>query len=161
MKNKILVTVVAMMTSLVAFAATPVLAYEQCPAGSTQGENVRYVTEDTEKPDDLRKKSVDSEGKLPSGTMLASSSQCYMHGSQLSDKGVIETITVIIDVVLGVLGFVAVIVIIFGGVTFMTSTGDPGKVKKGKDTILYGVIGLVIALLAYGIVNFILSSMVN
>lgn len=47
--------------------------------------------------------------------------------------------------------------IIIGGFNFMTSAGDPGKVKKGKDTILYGIIGLVVALLAFAIVNFVLN----
>jgi multisubunit Na+/H+ antiporter MnhB subunit len=60
-----------------------------------------------------------------------------------------------------VLGFVAVVVIILGGVQYTTSSGDPAKVKKAKDTILYGIIGLVVALLAYAIVNFVLSSLSN
>jgi multisubunit Na+/H+ antiporter MnhB subunit len=57
-----------------------------------------------------------------------------------------------------VLGLVAVFVIVLGGVQFVTASGDPTKVKKAKDAILYGVIGLVIAILAYPIVNFVLSS---
>ena len=57
-----------------------------------------------------------------------------------------------------VIGFVAVAFIIFGGIQYTTSAGDPGKVKKAKDTILYGIIGLVVAMLAYAIVNFVLSS---
>ena len=64
----------------------------------------------------------------------------------------------IINVVIGVIGFVAVAFIIFGGVQYTTSAGDPGKVKKAKDTILYGIIGLVVSMLAYAIVNFVLSS---
>ena len=64
----------------------------------------------------------------------------------------------IINVVIGVIGFVAVAFIIFGGIQYTTSAGDPGKVKKAKDTILYGIIGLVVAMLAYAIVNFVLSS---
>ena len=67
----------------------------------------------------------------------------------------------IIDWVVGVLGIVAVIVIIMGAVSYMTSNGDASKVKKGKDTILYGVIGLVIAALAYAIVNFALTALEN
>ena len=43
---------------------------------------------------------------------------------------------------------------------YTTSSGDSAKVKKAKDTIMYGVIGLVIALLAFAIVNFVLSSVV-
>ena len=49
--------------------------------------------------------------------------------------------------------------IILGGISYATSQGDPGKVKKGKDTILYGIIGLVVALLAYAIVNFVLGAL--
>ena len=37
------------------------------------------------------------------------------------------------------------------------SAGDSGKVKKAKDTILYGIIGLIIALLAFAIVNFVIA----
>ena len=61
--------------------------------------------------------------------------------------------------IIGVIGFIAVIVIILGGVQYTTSAGDSGKVKKAKDTIMYGIIGLVIALLAYSIVNFVLTSL--
>ena len=50
------------------------------------------------------------------------------------------------------------IVVIVGGIGYMTSTGDVGKAKKAKDTILYGIIGLVVALLAFAIVNFVLTS---
>ena len=60
---------------------------------------------------------------------------------------------------IGVLALVAVIVIIFAGVQYTTSAGDAGKVKKAKDSILYGIIGLVIAILAFAIVNFVLSSL--
>lgn len=65
----------------------------------------------------------------------------------------------IINNVILVLGVVAVIVIIIGGISYMTSSGDAGKVKKAKDTILYGVIGLVICVLAFAIVNWIVGSL--
>lgn len=67
----------------------------------------------------------------------------------------------IINGIIAVLGLVAVVVIIFGGVQYMTSTGDAGKVKKAKDTILYGVIGLVICVLAFAIVNFIIANVIG
>ena len=69
-----------------------------------------------------------------------------------------KTLDTIINVVLGVLGLLAVVIIIYGGFMYTTSAGDASKIKKAKDTIMYGVIGLVIALLAYAIVNFVLSS---
>ena len=62
-------------------------------------------------------------------------------------------------VVIGVIGFAAVAMTIYGGVQYTTSAGDPGKVKKAKDTIMYGIVGLVVAILAFAIVNFVLSSL--
>lgn len=70
-------------------------------------------------------------------------------------------ITNILNIIIGVLGIVAVIVIIIGGISYMTSSGDAGKVKKAKDTILYGVIGLVIVALAYAIVNFVIGTILS
>ena len=64
----------------------------------------------------------------------------------------------IITTIIFAVGMVAVVMIILGGVSYATSQGDPQKVKKAKDTILYGIIGLVVALLAFAIVNFVLSS---
>lgn len=64
----------------------------------------------------------------------------------------------IINVVLGVIGVVAVVMIILGGVSYTTSQGDPEKIKKGKNTILYGIIGLVVAMLAFAVVNFVLKN---
>lgn len=64
----------------------------------------------------------------------------------------------IINVVIGVLGVVAVVVVIYGGFLFLTAQGDPGKIKKGKDSITWGIIGLIIALLSWSIINFVLSS---
>ena len=65
----------------------------------------------------------------------------------------------ILNAVFGVIGIIAVIMIVLGGISYATSQGDPGKVKKGKDTILYGIIGLIVALLAFAIVNFVLGAL--
>ena len=65
----------------------------------------------------------------------------------------------IINAVLTIIGIVAVVMIILGGVNYATSQGDPSKVKKAKDTILYGIIGLVIVIMAFAIVNFVLDSL--
>ena len=72
-----------------------------------------------------------------------------------------DNIKNIVNAIIGVLGIVAVVVIIFGGVQYMTSTGDAGKVKKAKDTILYGVIGLVICVLAFAITNFVINNLLG
>ncbi|MDO4612078.1 MAG: hypothetical protein Q4B29_01285 [Candidatus Saccharibacteria bacterium] len=73
----------------------------------------------------------------------------------------VGSVTDILNAIVAVLGIVCVVVIIIGGVNYMTSTGDAGKVKKAKDTILYGCIGLVICALAAVIVNFVITSIIG
>lgn len=63
----------------------------------------------------------------------------------------------IINTILFVLGIVAVIMIIIGGIRYVTSNGDSNQVKSAKDTVLYSVIGLVVAIMAYAIVGFVLD----
>ena len=78
------------------------------------------------------------------------------------DQGDLNNIVrTIINTIIFVIGIVAVFMIILGGISYATSQGDANKVKKGKDTILYGIIGLVIALLAFAIVSFVLSALQN
>lgn len=64
-----------------------------------------------------------------------------------------EAITVISVIV----GIVAVIMIIVGGFRFITSGGDSGRVTSARQTVLYGLIGLVIVALAQVIVRFVLN----
>ncbi len=61
----------------------------------------------------------------------------------------------LIQILLFIAGFVAVGFIIYGGFQYMLSSGEPGGIKKAKDTIVNAVIGLVLAILAFGIVKFI------
>lgn len=60
----------------------------------------------------------------------------------------------IITAIVSILGVIAVIVIVIGGVNYMTSGGDSTKLKKAKDTILYACIGLAICALAFAITQF-------
>lgn len=75
------------------------------------------------------------------------------------DKTIMPVVTTIIEAVMGVVGVIAVGVIIYGGVTYTISTGDSAKTTKAKNIILYGVIGLVVALLAYTLVTFVSKSL--
>jgi hypothetical protein len=65
----------------------------------------------------------------------------------------------IVNVILYVLGAVAVIMIIVGAFRYVLSGGDSGSVTSAKNTILYAVVGLIVAILAYAIVNFVVSSL--
>jgi len=77
----------------------------------------------------------------------------------IEQKGDLTSIVkTIINVIIGVVGFVAVVMMIIGGISFITSQGDAAKVTKARNTILYGVVGLIVAILAFAIVNFVLNS---
>ena len=64
-----------------------------------------------------------------------------------------ELIGKIINAVLGVVGSLALLMFVFGGLTWMTSSGSAEKVKKGKDIIVWSAIGLAIIFSAYGLVK--------
>ena len=72
-------------------------------------------------------------------------------------KGFIKTG---VNLLLYLLGAVAVIMIIYAGILYVISGGDTTNTKKAKDTILYSVVGLVVALMAYAIVNFVIDSLI-
>ena len=84
----------------------------------------------------------------------SSSAICKGKGESLSEGFVKPTI----NIILWVVGVAAVIVIVVAGLKYVTSSGNPSAVSSAKTTILYAVIGLVIAITAYAIVNFVLKS---
>lgn len=73
------------------------------------------------------------------------------------DESVLEIIPLAINIFSIVVGVIAVIMIIVGGLKYITSSGDSGNVTSAKNTILYAVIGLVIVALAQVIVRFVLG----
>lgn len=74
------------------------------------------------------------------------------------DTGVFKQVT---NTILYIVGIVAVIMLIIGGIKYVISGGDSKKVTDAKNTVLYAIIGLVIAFLAFAIVNFVISALPN
>ena len=97
---------------------------------------------------------TDSSGTAVSGDTFASS-------AGLSAGDLPTTIASLIRVVLGVLGIVAVVIILIGGFKWMTSGGNDEKVKSARKVMTSGIIGLVIVLSAFAIAQFVLSSVVT
>jgi hypothetical protein len=99
---------------------------------------------------------------LPHHDVLASAASQIQSGANTVNDGNSTTIEVqfknVANILLFVLGAIAVIMIIFGGIRYVTSAGDSSRVKAAKDTILYSVVGLVVAILAYAIVNFVVTN---
>ena len=73
--------------------------------------------------------------------------------SQCVNPGIMVIRT--IQWVIGIAGAVAAIFVVYGGISYTISAGDPGKLKKAKDVILYAVIGLIICALAQTITAFV------
>ncbi len=63
------------------------------------------------------------------------------------------------NIVLFIAGALAVIMIIYGSIRFMTAHGDEKQVESARLIVTYSVIGLIIAILAYALVNFVLSNL--
>lgn len=63
----------------------------------------------------------------------------------------------ILQALFTLLGLIFLVLVIFGGVTYMTSGGDPGKAKKAKGYILNAVIGLILMGLAYAITEYVIT----
>lgn len=72
------------------------------------------------------------------------------------NTGVFKQVT---NTILYIVGIVAVIMLIIGGIKYVVSGGDSKKVTDAKNTVLYAIIGLVIAFLAFAIVNFVISAL--
>ena len=66
---------------------------------------------------------------------------------------------IITNILLFVIGAISVVMIIVGGIKYVVSGGDQKAVTDAKSTIMYAVVGLVISIMAYAIVNFVLSNL--
>jgi len=66
--------------------------------------------------------------------------------------------TTISNVMLFVVGAISVIMIVIGGLRYVISGGNSGNVTAAKNTILYAIVGLIISIMAYAIINFVISS---
>ena len=71
--------------------------------------------------------------------------------------GIFTTIT---NVMLFVVGAISVIMVVIGGLRYVISGGNSTNITTAKNTILYAVIGLIVAILAYAMINFVIGSLV-
>ena len=76
-----------------------------------------------------------------------------------SNDNVGNHVTNIINAAISVIGLIGVLVIVFAGQRLITSSGDPGKIKQAKDMILWAVVGIIIAVLAWAIITFALTAL--
>ncbi|MBQ6375527.1 hypothetical protein IJJ37_01165 [Candidatus Saccharibacteria bacterium] len=87
----------------------------------------------------------------------AQAAQCDGCPSDLfGDAGVFRQVT---NTILYIVGIIAVVMLIIGGIRYVISGGDSKKVTDAKNTVLYAIIGLVICFLAFAIVNFVINAL--
>jgi hypothetical protein len=104
---------------------------------------------------------VDSYAQGAEGGLAGGASSAKGQDQQenlFGNGGLFQTIT---NVLLFIIGAVSVIMLIIGGIRYVVSGGDSGAVTSAKNTILYAVIGIIVAILAYAIVNFVITSFVK
>ena len=70
-----------------------------------------------------------------------------------------DIIKLVTNLLLFILGAVSVIMIIVGGIKYTTSNGSAEQIKSAKNTIMYSIVGLVVAIFAYAIVNFVIQKL--
>jgi uncharacterized membrane protein YuzA (DUF378 family) len=78
-------------------------------------------------------------------------------GSDCEDSGVANVIAAAVRILSLVVGIAAIIMVIIAGLKYITSGGDSGKVANAKSTLIYALVGLVIAALAQFLVNFVFN----
>ncbi|MEX0749022.1 MAG: hypothetical protein WD467_02005 [Candidatus Saccharimonadales bacterium] len=85
-------------------------------------------------------------------------SECSMGGDS---PELIDTVKTVIDVLLLVLGAVAVIMLVIGAFRFVVSGGDSNAVQGARNTILYAIVGIIVAFLSWAAVDFVIDQLAN
>lgn len=80
-----------------------------------------------------------------------------MPATLFGDAGIFTEVT---NILLFLIGVISVIMLIFGGLRYVISGGNSSAVTAAKNTILYAIVGLIVAILAYAIVNFVINAFV-
>lgn len=82
-------------------------------------------------------------------------------GTSTTPNSFSSVLTTVTNILLFLMGAISVIMIIVGGIRYATSQGDQTQMQSAKNTILYAVIGLIVAIAAYAIVSFVVTQFVG
>lgn len=97
----------------------------------------------------------------PSNLSISSGADCARGNQQPADlfggeNSIFKRVT---NVLLFLVGAVSVIMLIIGGIRYVISGGDQAQVTSAKNTILYAIVGIIVAFLAYAAVNFVTQAL--
>lgn len=98
----------------------------------------------------------------PDTLSVDSGAACAQGNGQSSDLfgngSIFQSIT---NILLFLIGAISVIMLIIGGIRYVISGGDQNQVTSAKNTILYAIVGIVVAFLAYAAVNFVTQALIG
>jgi len=80
---------------------------------------------------------------------------CVAKGEKNDLMGIFKTV---VNILLFIVGAVSVIMIVVGGLRYVVSGGDSSAVNSAKNTVMYAIVGIVVAFMAYAIVNFVVTA---
>lgn len=96
------------------------------------------------------------EGGITGGVDCAIGEDSKAKTDLFGDEGIFSRI---IEILLFLVGAISVVMLIIGGIRYVLSSGDQNAVTAAKNTILYAIIGLVVAFLAFGAVRFVTGAL--
>ena len=85
----------------------------------------------------------------------------FKEATKLGNVDLKQAIGNIINIVLGFLGIITVILVLYGGFLWMTAAGNEEKVTQAKQLLMAGVIGLAIIIAAFGLAQYILTNLIT
>jgi hypothetical protein len=92
---------------------------------------------------------------LTMGDGAASARGVDQAATLFGNTGIFTSVT---NVMLFIVGAISVIMIVIGGLRYVVSGGNSSNVTAARNTILYAIVGLVVAMLAYALINFVITS---
>jgi len=73
------------------------------------------------------------------------------------EKGIDDIVSLVVNILSTIVAVAAVLVIVFAGFRYVIAMGDSSKIASAKDTILFAIVGLIVAAMAQVIVRFVLN----
>ncbi len=99
----------------------------------------------------------------PQPAFACTGKECITDGAENVDTGSTKTvpsaIKTVTQVLLFLVGAVSVIMLVIGGFKYVVSNGNAEQIKSAKNTIMYAIIGLVVAIVAYAVVDWVVKQL--
>lgn len=78
-----------------------------------------------------------------------------------NDTSLEDVISTVVNTLLFIIGIISVIMLIIGGIRYVISGGNQSQVESARNTILYAIVGLVVAFVAWGVVSFVVGRLTD